>query len=223
MGCSGTSIRNEEAIHIMYLVCKQLTIDRQKIADNLIKTIQKVISLDMTGADTNTLEDKIEAAQKKRTDLIDLYTSGDIDRDEFTALRAKYDAEIDSLKSMVESMEKQQVVIVKQKELMEDIKNAVDELIGGIEYEDEFYTQLLDKMVINDRENIDVYLNLLPLKWSYTVATASKKALASERNISEASLPISVKIPVTSLYGIVYLCERYRMDAASSPSGPPYC
>ena len=171
----------------MYLVCKQLTIDRQKIADNLIKTINKVISLDMTGADTNTLEDKIEATQKKRTDLIDLYTSGDIDRDEFTALRAKYDAEIDSLKSMVESMEKQQVVIAKQQELMEDIKNAVDELIGGIEYEDEFYTQLLDKMVINDRENIDVYLNLLPLKWSYTVATASKKALASERNISEAS------------------------------------
>ncbi len=213
VGCSGTSIRNEEAIHIMYLVCKQLTIDRQKIADNLIKTIQKVISLDMTGADTNTLEDKIEAAQKKRTDLIDLYTSGDIDRDEFTALRAKYDAEINSLKSMMESMEKQQIVIAKQKELMEDIKNAVDELIGGIEYEDEFYTQLLDKMVINDRENIDVYLNLLPLKWSYTVAGSInclkdkqlKKALASEnapqarRNISEASLPISVSSPATSL------------------------
>ncbi len=216
VGCSGTSIRNEEAIHIMYLVCKQLTIDRQKIADNLIKTIQKVISLDMTGADTNTLEDKIEAAQKKRTDLIDLYTSGDIDRDEFTALRAKYDAEINSLKSMMESMEKQQIVIAKQKELMEDIKNAVDELIGGIEYEDEFYTQLLDKMVINDRENIDVYLNLLPLKWSYTVAGSInclkdkqlKKALASEnapqarRNISEASLPISVSSPATSLYGM---------------------
>ena len=178
VGCSGTSIRNEEAIHIMYLVCKQLTIDRQKVADNLIKTIQKVISLDMTGADTNTLEEKKEAAQKKRTDLIDLYTSGDIDRDEFTALRAKYDAEINGLKSMMESMEKQQVVIAKQKELMEDIKNAVDELIGGIEYEDEFYTQLLDKMVINDRENIDVYLNLLPLKWSYTVATASKKSVS---------------------------------------------
>ena len=212
VGCSGTSIRNEEAIHIMYLVCKQLTIDRQKIADNLIKTIQKVISLDMTGADTNTLEDKIEAAQKKRTDLIDLYTSGDIDRDEFTSLRAKYDAEINGLKSMMESMEKQQIVIAKQKELMEDIKNAVDELIGGIEYEDEFYTQLLDKMVINDRENIDVYLNLLPLKWSYTVAGSInclkdkqlKKALASEnapqarRNISEASLPISVSSPATS-------------------------
>lgn len=192
VGCSGTSIRNEEAIHIMYLVCKQLTIDRRKISDNLIKTINKVISMDIMGADTNALAEKIETAKKKRTDLIDLYTSGDIDRNEFSTLRAKYDAEIDSLKSMMESIEKQQFAIAKQQELMADIKSAVDELIGGIEYEDEFYTQILDKMVINDRENIDVYLNLLPLKWSYTVAKASKKALAPERNISGASLPTYV-------------------------------
>ena len=25
-------------------------------------------------------------------------------------------------------------------------------------------------MVVNDKDHIDVYLNLLPLKWSYTVA-----------------------------------------------------
>ena len=206
VGCSGTSIRNEEAIHIMYLVCKQLTIDRQKIADNIIKTITKVISMDMTGADTNTLEDKIKEDKKKRTGLIDLYMNGDIDKSEFTALRAKYDAEIDILKSIVESMEKQQVVNRKQNELMDDIKKAIDELISGIEYEDEFYTQLLDKMVINDRENIDVYLNLLPLKWSYTVASSIncpqggqlKKAVAPERNISGASVPISVSNPLTS-------------------------
>ena len=161
--------------------------------------------MDMTGADTNTLEDKIEAAQKKRTDLIDLYTSGDIDRNEFTALRAKYDAEIDSLKSMVESIEKQQIVIAKQKELMEDIKNAIDELINGIQYEDEYYTQILDKMVINDKNHIDVYLKMLPHKWSFTVAKGVtgaletlKKAEASENTISEASLPISVSNPLTS-------------------------
>ena len=199
VGCSGTSIRNEEAIHIMYLVCKQLELDRQKISDNLIKTINKVISIDITGSDTNALAEKIEAAKKKRTDLIDLYTSGDIDRDEFSSLRAKYDAEIDSLKSMVESIEKQQEAIAKQQELMADIQTAVNELISGIEYEDEFYTQLLDKMVINDRENIDVYLNMLPLKWSYTVAKASKKAVAPKRNILGASLPISVNRPLVSL------------------------
>lgn len=208
VGCSGTSIRNEEAIHIMYLVCKQLELDRQKISDNLIKTINKVISMDMTGADTDALAEKIEAAKKKRTDLIDLYTSGDIDRNEFSSLRAKYDAEIDSLKSTVESIEKQQEAIAKQQELMADIQTAVNELIGGIKYEDEFYTQLLDKMVINDRENIDVYLNMLPLKWSYTVAKASKKAVAPKRNILGASLPISFNTPAILGSVKANFCDR---------------
>ena len=71
-----------------------------------------------------------------------------------------------------------------------------------MEYDDEFYKHILDKMVVNDKDNSDVYLNLLPMKWSYTVAKASKKALAPERNISGASVPISLSIPATSLYGI---------------------
>lgn len=176
VGCSGASIRNEEVIHIMNLVCKQLTIDRQKISDNLIKIINKFILTDMPGADVDASEEKIEAARKKRTDLIDLYTNGNIDRNEFTALRAKYDAEINKLKSMAESTEKQQTSNRKQRELSEKIKNAVDELIDGIEYEDEFYTQLLDKMVINDRENIDVYLNLLPFKFIFTAVNIKNRS-----------------------------------------------
>lgn len=35
-----------------------------------------------------------------------------------------------------------------------------------------------------------------------------EKDEALENSISEASVPISVNIPVTSLYGIVYLCDR---------------
>lgn len=184
VGCIGASIRNEEAIYIMYLVCKQLNYNRDKIAGNLVNTINSVISMDMTGANTTALAEKIHTAKKKRTDLIDLYTSGDIDRSEFNALRSKYDAEIESLKSMAESTPKQQVMIDKQQELMADIKKAVDELVSGIKYEDEFYTQILDKMVINDRDNIDVYLNLLPLKWSYTVAKGiggAKEALEATK------------------------------------------
>ena len=44
-------------------------------------------------------------------------------------------------------------------------------------------------MVVNDKDNIDVHLNLLPLKWNYTVAKASKKTLVPERNASVDSLP----------------------------------
>lgn len=209
VGCSGKSIRNEDAIYLLYLVCRELKINRQKVVDNLTKTIDAVMRIDLTGTSTSALSEKIEEAKKKRTGLIDLYTSGDIDKTEFTALRAKYDEDIEKLKSMAEGIEQQQTMILKQKELMEDIKNAIDELINGIQYEDEYYTQILDKMVINDKNHIDVYLKMLPHKWSFTVAKGVtgaletlKKAEASENSISEASLPISVSNPFNSAYGI---------------------
>ena len=205
VGCSGESIRNEDAIYLLYLVCRELKINRQKVVDNLTKTIDAVMRIDLTGTSTSALSEKIEEAKKKRTGLIDLYTSGDIDKTEFTALRAKYDEDIEKLKSMAEGIEQQQTMILKQRELMEDIKNAIDELINGIQYEDEYYTQILDKMVINDKNHIDVYLKMLPHKWSFTVAKGVtgaletlKKAEASENSISEASLPISVNKPATS-------------------------
>ena len=206
VGCSGESIRNEDAIYLLYLVCRELKINRQKVADNLTKTIDAVMRIDLTGTSTGALSEKIEEAKKKRTGLVDLYTSGDIDKTEFTALRAKYDEDIEKLKSTMEGIEQQQAMILKQQELMADIKNAINELINGIQYEDEYYTQILDKMVINDKNHIDVYLKMLPHKWSFTVAKGVtgalemlKKAEASENTISEASLPISVSIPVTSL------------------------
>ena len=200
-GCSGESIRNEDAIYLLYLVCRELKINRQKVVDNLTKTIDLCLRTDLTGTSTSGISEKIEEARKKRTGLIDLYTSGDIDKTEFTALRAKYDEDIEKLKSTMEGIEQQQTMILKQRELMEDIKNAIDELINGIQYEDEYYTQILDKMVINDKNHIDVYLKMLPHKWSFTVAKGVtgaletlKKAEASENSISEASLPRCVTL-----------------------------
>ncbi len=229
VGCSGESIRNEDAIYLLYLVCRELKINRQKVVDNLTRTIDAVMRIDLTGTSTSALSEKIEEAKKKRTGLIDLYTSGDIDKTEFTALRAKYDEDIEKLKSMAEGIEQQQTMILKQRELMEDIKNAIDELINGIQYEDEYYTQILDKMVINDKNHIDVYLKMLPHKWSFTVAKGVtgaletlKKAEASENSISEASLPISVRSPFVMLLGMEKRWDRYRRLALSSPFGPPY-
>lgn len=111
VGCSGESIRNEDAIYLLYLVCRELKINRQKVADHLTKTIGSCL----------------------KTDL--------------------------------------------QQELMADIKKAINELMNGIRYEDEYYTQILDKMVINDKNHIDVYLKMLPHKWSFTAEKEVSGAL----------------------------------------------
>lgn len=169
VGCSGESIRNEDAIYLLYLVCKKLKINRQKVVYNLTKTIDAVMQIDLTGRGTSTLSEKIEEAVKKRTGLIELFTNGDIDKSEFTDLRAKYDKDIEKLKSMAQGTHGQQATIQRHQKLMTDINNAIDELINGIQYDDEYYTQILDKMVVSDKNHIDVYLKMLPHKWSFMV------------------------------------------------------
>lgn len=170
VGCCGESIRNEDTLYLMYLVCKQLNINTEKVTKNLVKAIENVISFDAGIADTSALYDKIAKAKKKRTGLIELYTGGDIDKEEFTTLRTKYDEDIAKMTAMAEDVEKQQDLMQKQQELLLDIKNVITELSNGVLYEDEFYSSILDKMVVQDKEHIEIYLNMLPYKWSYAAA-----------------------------------------------------
>lgn len=208
VGCTGLSIRNEDATHIMYLVTKSLKYNRDKIINNLTAVIQSIIAMDTTGTDVLKLQEQIKKIEGKRANLIDLYMSNLINKDEFTATRASCDAEIEELQSIIESVDKQREMIEQQQQLLKEIEDAIKEIVGGVEYEDEFYKHILDKMVVQDKDNIDVYLNLLPMKWSYTVAKASKKAVDSEWNISEASLPISLSRPATRRLGMANFCER---------------
>lgn len=204
IGCTGASIRNEDATHIMFLVTKELKLRQTKITKNLTSIIESIIAMDTTGTDIEKLKTQIATIEDKRTKLIDIYMSGDISKDEFSAARSKCDAEIAELQSVIDSIDKQQAMIRQQQELVQEIRDAINEIVCGVEYDDEFYKHILDKMVVNDKDNIDVYLNLLPMKWSYTVAKASKKALAPERNISGASVPMSVSKAFSSGYGMEY-------------------
>lgn len=173
VGCSGISIRNEDATHIMYLVMKELKLNQTKITDKLISVIEPIIAMDWTGTDIEKLKGRMDMMEEKRTKLIDIYMSGDITKEEFHAARSKCDAEISELKSVIDSIGRQQTMTKRQQELMREIRDAMNEIVNGVEYDDEFYKHILDKMVIGDRDNIDVYLNLLPMKWSYTAAKST--------------------------------------------------
>lgn len=194
VGCTALSLRNEDAIHIMYLVSQSLKYNKEKITENLLSIIESIISLDTTGTDIRKLQTQMKTVEERRSNLIDLYMSGEVSREEFAAARTKCDTEMEQLQFTIESIDNRQVMVQQQQKLMQEITGAVEEIVGGMEYEDEFYKQLLDSMVVHDKDNIDVYLNLLPMKWSYTVAKS-----ISEGNISEASVPTSVSVPIASL------------------------
>ena len=175
IGCAGTSIRNEDAVHIMNLVTKGLKFDREKVVKHLLSVVRSVIAADFAGTDVAKLHRKIADIEAEQAKLLDVFLSGVITKEEFTASRAKRDAEIADLRAMIDGVDRHRPMLKQDPERMQDIEWAVREVIDGVEREDVFYRQLLKSMVIHGRERIDVFVNFLPFTWSYAISTASER------------------------------------------------
>ena len=198
LGCSNPSIRNEDAVHIMYLVTRSLQLEEKKITANLLSVIQSVLSVNTDYSHIEKLKKQIQSVEDKRTQLIDLCISGAITKQEFITKREACDKEISELQDTISGIDQQHLLADQQESVMKEITAAIHEIVSGVEYEDAFYSQILEKMVVQSKDTIDVYLNLLPIKWSYAVAKASKGVLDPKSGISETEIPISVNIARSS-------------------------
>ena len=198
LGCSNPSIRNEDAVHIMYLVTRSLQLEEKKITANLLSVIQSVLSVNTNYSHIEKLKEQIQSVEDKRTQLIDLCISGAITKQEFITKREACDKEISELQDTISGIDQQHLLADQQESVIKEITAAIHEIVSGVEYEDAFYSQILDKMVVQSKDTVDVYLNLLPIKWSYAVAKASKGVLGPKSGISETEIPISVNIARSS-------------------------
>ena len=167
-----------------------------------MKAIQMVIQQDMSGVDTEAAQRLIACCEAKKEKLLDLYLSGEIPKEKYLAEREKQDAAIEAQQALLTSVSQQKELLRREEELMVSIKTAVNEILSGVEAEDEVYTQLLDKMVIEDSEHISVYLHLLPFRWAYAMKKLISDAKTSGWNSFDASVPISVNNPFSSSNGM---------------------
>jgi hypothetical protein len=169
VGCSCVSIRNEDAIHILYLVTKSLQYDKEAVIGNLLSVVKAVVDMDSTGTDVTKPQRKISEPEESRAKLLDAFLSGIITKEEFTRSRSRLDDEIADPQAMLDNVDRQRSPTLQENKRMEEIERAVREIIGGVEHEDAFYRQILDKMVVYGHDRIDVCLNALPFRWSYSL------------------------------------------------------
>jgi len=181
VGCPGVGIRNEEIIHILCLVIQNLKYDREKIENNLVTILRNSLFGDRDAfySQRKAYAQKIEEKQGR---LLELYLSGEIRKEEFFNVKRKYEAEKVGLSLPLE-LAKERQDFDKEQEGMQKIREVIQEILNGLEYEDEFYRQILDRVVVYGYERWDVYLKQISLPWSF-------------RN-SDADVPISVNRPAT--------------------------
>ncbi len=185
VGCTFESIRNEDAIHIMALVLQTLRLHETTIVENLTSKIRSVINCNTSDHSSTQLQEKKADLESKRRKLLDLYLSGELDKTEYLSLRQIYDDEIQDVEQILESKKQKLLLKEEQEQLMSSIETTIRELISGAEEEDVLYRELLQKMVVIDRDHIDVYLNLLPGKWSFAIAKANGTGRKVKRTITD--------------------------------------
>ncbi|MDO4573526.1 MAG: recombinase zinc beta ribbon domain-containing protein, partial [Clostridia bacterium] len=169
IGCANDSIRNEDALRIMYLATQQLALDKA----GMIKSLQAAIG-------------EVLKAEKAR--LIELYMESVIDMDEFVAERKGCDGELDRCKRMMDGAGVQRELNEKKNALLAGISEAISEIVGGLSCDDAFYREILDCMVVRGREHIDVYLKCLPQSLRFIMKPAALPEAEQEGNSSDTTL-----------------------------------
>lgn len=188
VGCSAHSIRDEDILRIMQLVCRELRINREMITRRIVSIAESVIAADENTVHAERLEERLRLADEKQSQLLDLYMSADITKQEWMEARARCEREIRDLQISIERLEK-------HRELILDIKAATEQLTGGLSDDEDFYGRILDKIIVRDDKRVEVRLNMLPFRWCFA---ASQAARLPSWSIPDASVPISVSSPLSS-------------------------
>lgn len=202
VGCViNQQIRNKDFMLMIQSVIRHLKMNKAKIMDDLTDIVKMV--LEEGGScvvDTEKLEHKIETLQQKKERLMDLYIGKEISKAEYHHMAEKYDSDTADTKEQIKKADKQQGVESSKEEMLADIASTIKALVLGEKQNDTFYRSIVDKIIVHSRENIDIYLNLLPYKWSYVLADLPGnpgKKKTSKTEHYEHDIPISVSRPAT--------------------------
>lgn len=167
IGCNVTAqIRDEDFMLIIQKVVENLEINRDVILKGIFEVLKVVFSSEAReSTDLDATNKKIEMLKSKSERLLDLYLSGDLNKEEYRNKKTEYENEISRLENVLSKSENN-ICEYDPEDALKDVCNYLKEILSGDVQDEIFYKNLVEKIVVHSRERIDVYLNLLPHKWS---------------------------------------------------------
>lgn len=170
IGCNiNSQIRDEDFMLAVNECVKRLQFNKDKIINNLCGIIETILSTDeQITIDTTEIEKRIDGYKTKTDRLLDLYTSGDLTKEEYRNKKSEYDDEIEKLQNSVKTVDSDKDTSYDRKQLIKSVKAKIKATVNGDEIDNTFYKNSLDKIIVHSRENIEVFFNLLP----YSVKSA---------------------------------------------------
>ena len=203
-GCTTNSINDRDIKQILQQVVADTMNGREEIIRKLLQTVESVIQTVSDNDNVSRIEKEIEKCAEKKKRLLDMCLNGYIEAKDYRAACDELKTQITELQSsLAEEKEKQKMIGDKEK-MISEIKNFVSNISCGAEWNDTFYRNLVDKIVVNNGRKMDIHLKLIPGRWQAQILAGMREidAYESEKRTSVCSEPISVSRPFNSGSGM---------------------
>lgn len=200
VGCSNASINEKDICSILQHIISDIMKDQNKILESVISTVSEVLKTDTDKDNITCLENEIQKLEGKKQKLLDMCLSGDVETAEYRKACKRLNTELISLIQKLKKEKAHSSMLADKEKIISEIKNYVNSLTLGEEWNDTFYRNIVDKIVVGKNRDIDIHLKFIPDKWSAKIL-CGKAEIDRYNEIlvnQSSSLPISVNIAFNS-------------------------
>lgn len=203
-GCTTNSINDRDIKAILQTVVADTMPKRTDIINTLLQTIESVVKSVSDDDNTTHFQNEIARCEDKKKKLLDLCLNGYIEVKEYREVCDDLSSQITDLKQKLSKEQSNQQMLADKEKIIADIKEYVNSISTGEEWNDTFYRNIVDRIIVYKGRKMDIYLKQIPEKWQGKILAGTREisTYGSEKHSCVCSEPISVSKPLSSGYGI---------------------
>ena len=200
VGCTTNSVNDRDIKEILQRVVTDTMSSRTSIINTLLQTVESVVKSVSDNDNRSHFQSEIAKCEDKKKKLLDMCLNGYIEAKEYREACDELSNQITDLEQKLIKEQNNQQMIEDKEKIIADIRNYVNSISAGEEWNDTFYRNIVDKIVVYKDRKIDVHLKLIPEKWQGIILAGTKEieAYESEKRSCVCSEPISVSKPFNS-------------------------
>ena len=204
VGCTTNSINDRDIKEILQTTVADAMLSRTDIINTLFQTIESVIESLSDRDSTLRFQHEMARCEDKKKKLLDMCLNGYIDAKEYRETYDDLSRQITELEQNIIKEKGNQQMPANREKIIADIKEYVNAISTGGEWNDAFYRNIVDRIVVYQGRKIDIYLKQIPDKWQGKIFAGTREieAYKKEKHTCVCSEPISVSKPFSSGYGI---------------------
>lgn len=177
VGCDvGKLLRDELALDILQQSLTTLRMDRDRIIQNVTALALEAIQMCEEGSTdrVEALEYEISQLKQKKADVLDAFFSKQITKEEMHLVNQRYDGELEDLQRRLEGVRERESITYEEDQLEKDVGRQVADIVNCRADSEVLYKNVLDHMVVHKDRKIEIFLNLLPQKWTFVLENLRK-------------------------------------------------